>query len=155
MDGFNKAVITGGMVIDGDIKSTDPIEIHGSVRGNVVAPDADITGNVVGDVTVDNNVNLSSARLTGNISAGANLKFSQDSVVVGDINAASGTLAGAVKGTVSINSDVLIEDSAIVYGDVHCQKVQLNSGAIVEGRIHQQVFNNINLDDMFNDKMAK
>lgn len=155
MDRYSKAVITESMVINGSIKSNDPVEICGKVNGNIEAPDIDVTGDIVGNLYADNNINLNSARVTGNVTAGNNLGFSSQSVVVGDINSLTGRVAGAVKGTVTINADVCIENTAIVYGDVYCQKVQLNSGAVVEGRIHQEALSGMNLDEVFASKMAR
>lgn len=155
MDRYSKAVITESMIINGDIKSNDPVEICGRINGNVEAPDLDVTGDIVGNVNAEHNINLNSARITGNVTAGDNLDFSAQSVVVGDINASTGKVAGAVKGTVTINADVCVEDTAIVYGDVYCQKVQLNSGAVVEGRIHQEKMSGMNLDEVFEKRMAR
>ena len=55
------------------------------------------------------------------------------SVIVGDITATSGVIAGAVKGEIDINGPVVVDSTAIIVGNIKAQSIQINNGAVIEG----------------------
>ena len=94
--------------ITGDLLLAEGIRIDGRLDGHVSRqPDAAAAVVVVG----------ATGRVNGNISAGR--------VVV----------AGTVQGAIHADSDVELQASAVVEGDVHCQSLRVAHGARLVGRV--------------------
>ena len=53
------------------------------------------------------------------------------------MTAASAVIAGAVKGDIDVQGPVVVDTSAVVMGDIKSKSVQINNGAIIEGRVSQ------------------
>ena len=60
-------------------------------------------------------------------------QITRKDVVVGDIVATSGVIAGAVKGEIDINGPIVIDSTAIIKGNIKAKSVQINNGAVIEG----------------------
>ena len=100
------AVISRGMMILGDIVFDGHLTIDGKVYGNVMS----------GDGTI------------GHVSVLAN------GVVNGNIRASSAVIDGCVNGSVQTTERTSILTGARVSGDVRYRVVEVQFGAIVEGR---------------------
>jgi cytoskeletal protein CcmA (bactofilin family) len=61
------------------------------------------------------------------------VKIGLGTVVIGDINATSGVIAGAVKGEIDVNGPIVIDSTAIIKGNIKAKSVQINNGAVIEG----------------------
>ena len=113
------AVVTEGMSITGDITSGGSLELIGTVMGNIdILGKLNITGAIQGNSKAAE-IYAEGARINGEINSGGSVKIGQSSVVIGNINASSAVIAGAVKGNIKSKS------------------VQINNGAVIEGMCSQ------------------
>ena len=86
---------------------------------------------------VESNGNLDGADINGEINVTGSAKIGQNSVVIGNISAASAVIAGAVKGDIDVQGPVVLDSTAIVMGNIKSMSVQINTGAVIEGMCSQ------------------
>ena len=142
------AVITTGMVVNGDVSTTGNLELNGKVAGNVHANGKlTISGEIVGDSTASE-VYAESARITGEVKSHGSVKIGQSTVVIGNIYANGAVVAGAVKGDIDVRGPVILDTTAIVMGNIKSQSVQINNGAVIEGMC-SQVYAEVNPSAFF------
>ncbi len=131
------AVVTEGMSITGDITSGGSLELIGTVMGNIdILGKLNITGAIQGNSKAAE-IYAEGARINGDINSGGSVKIGQSSVVIGNINASSAVIAGAVKGDIDVHGPVVLDTSAIVMGNIKSKSVQINNGAVIEGMCSQ------------------
>lgn len=131
------AVVTEGMSITGDITSGGSLELIGTVIGNIdILGKLNITGAIQGNSKAAE-IYAEGARINGEINSGGSVKIGQSSVVIGNINATSAVIAGAVKGDIDVHGPVVLDTSAIVMGNIKSKSVQINNGAVIEGMCSQ------------------
>lgn len=131
------AVVTEGMSIMGDITSGGSLELIGTVIGNIdILGKLNITGGIQGNSKAAE-IYAEGARINGEINSGGSVKIGQSSVVIGNINASSAVIAGAVKGDIDVHGPVVLDTSAIVMGNIKSKSVQINNGAVIEGMCSQ------------------
>lgn len=131
------AVVTEGMSITGDITSGGSLELIGTVIGNIdILGKLNITGGIQGNSKAAE-IYAEGARINGEINSGGSVKIGQSSVVIGNINATSAVIAGAVKGDIDVHGPVVLDTSAIVMGNIKSKSVQINNGAVIEGMCSQ------------------
>lgn len=132
-----EAVITVGMEIAGDIVSKGSVRVEGSVRGNIeVLGKLNVSGKVEGDSKAAE-VFADSAHIIGTIVAEGTVKIGEDSVVIGNVQATSAVIAGAIKGDLDVHGPVILDSRAIVMGNIKSKSVQINNGATIEGMCSQ------------------
>ena len=130
-------LITAGMVIKGDIITTGSLEVLGSVEGDIdVKGKLEVAGTIKGNSKAAD-VYAESAKITGEIVSSGPVKIGQNSVVKGNITAAAGVFAGAVKGDIDIQGPVILDTTAIIMGNIKSKSIQINNGAVVEGMCSQ------------------
>lgn len=126
-------VITKGTTINGSISSDGSLDIMGTITGDIEClGKLSITGKVVGNSSASE-VYVNTERLEGNINSEGSVKIGLGTVVIGDILATSGVIAGAVKGEIDINGPVVIDSTSIIKGNIKAKSVQINNGAVIEG----------------------
>lgn len=131
------AVITAGMKIRGDISSQGSLDIIGAVEGNIdILGKLNITGTIDG-ASKAADVYAEKARINGDIHSSASIKIGQNTIIIGNIFAASAVIAGAVKGDIDVKGPVILDTSAIVMGNIKSKSVQINNGAVIEGLCSQ------------------
>lgn len=131
------AIITKGLMVVGDLNSRGSIELLGSVEGNVTCRGKlTVSGSITGN-TKSMEIFANNARIDGNIESTGSVKIGQGTVVIGNINATSAVIAGAVKGDIDVHGPVIVDESAIVVGDIKSRTVQINNGATIDGRCSQ------------------
>lgn len=118
----NGGIVTDGSVdimgtVNGDVECLGKLTIFGTVRGNCMAAE----------------VELNAERLLGSIVSEGSVKISRDTVVIGNLTAASAVIAGAVKGDIDVTGAVMIDCTAVVKGNIKAKSVQVNDGAVIEG----------------------
>ena len=119
--------------INGSISSEGSVEILGTVEGDIdCLGKLSISGVVKGNSTA-HEIFINAKRLEGNVTSEGNIKIGQGSVVIGDVNATAGVIAGAVKGQIDVNGAVVLDSTAIVKGNIKAKSVQINNGAVVDG----------------------
>ncbi|ROR30801.1 polymer-forming protein [Mobilisporobacter senegalensis] len=126
-------VITKGTIIEGSITSDGSLEVMGTIHGDI-----DCLGklSIIGEVTgnaMASEVYVNTKRLEGSINSEGSVKISDGTVVIGDITASSGVIAGAVKGEIDINGPIVVDSKAIIKGNINAKSVQINNGAIIDG----------------------
>lgn len=131
------AIITPGLRIRGDIESIGSIELLGTVEGNVTC-----RGKLVASGSITGNTQSSEffsdkAKINGDINCDGPAKIGNGSVVKGNLAATSAVIAGAIKGDIDVHGPVIIDTSAIVIGDIKSKSVQINNGAVIDGRVSQ------------------
>ncbi|MCR5256055.1 MAG: polymer-forming cytoskeletal protein [Acetatifactor sp.] len=131
------SLITGAMTINGDIESDGSLDIIGSVNGNVtILGKLNITGHVVGNSKAAE-IFADGAKIEGEVVSEGAVKIGSSTVIVGNISATSAVIAGAVKGDIDVKGPVILDSSAIVMGNIKSKSVQINNGAVIEGRCSQ------------------
>lgn len=131
----NKTVITKSMIVKGDIKSSDHINIEGQVFGNITTSENLKASNLIIGNLKANNILLSDARIKGNLSLSSNLNIEANSIIVGDISAENTKIAGKVKGNLNINNSTVLVENALVVGDITANDISTESGARIQGLI--------------------
>ncbi|MDD6428132.1 MAG: polymer-forming cytoskeletal protein [Lachnospiraceae bacterium] len=131
------AVITGGMTITGDLDSTGSISIQGTINGNVTCNGKlTVSGNITGNSQASEFF-ADSAHIQGEVVSNGTVKVGVGSVIIGNVTAQSAVIAGAVKGDIDVQGPVVVDTSAVIMGDIKSKSVQINNGAIIDGRVSQ------------------
>ena len=131
------AVITLGMEVNGDISTQGSLDLVGKVNGNICAlGKLSITGSIRGNSKASE-IYAEGAQVNGDIDSEGAVKIGQSTVVIGNINATSAVIAGAVKGDIDVRGPVILDGSAIVMGNIKSKYVQINNGAVIEGMCSQ------------------
>ena len=96
-----------------------------------------VEGNIVfvGGLRVDGTVKGAVAAAEGNQGT---LVLSEQAVVEGEIHVAHVVVNGAVRGPIHASESVELQARANVSGDVHYRTLEVQLGAIVEGRLVHQ-----------------
>ena len=144
------SLIPAGMVVDGDINSSQAISLKGRINGNVITDDSvDVAGLVVGDITADS-VHFDSARVHGNSTANSDIVVEDGAVIVGDLTAEHINVNGRVKGFITASKYAVFKNQAIVIGDVKTGLINVDENAKVNANI-TLVTNNVDKirDDEF------
>lgn len=150
-DDDDVTVITKGTTINGGISSEGSLEVMGTITGDV-----DCLGRVSVYGTISGNVSASDVlvqtkRLEGNIKSEGAVEVAGGTVIIGDIEGTSATVAGAVKGNIDVNGPVIVDSTAIVQGSIKAKSIQVNTGAVVDGYCSLN-YAGVNLDEFFEDK---
>lgn len=131
------AIITAGMTIKGDISSKGSLDVVGTIEGNIdILGKLNITGTIDG-ASKAADVYAEKARINGDVQSSASIKIGQNTIIIGNIFATSAVIAGAVKGDIDVKGPVILDDSAIVMGNIKSKSVQINNGAVIEGLCSQ------------------
>jgi cytoskeletal protein CcmA (bactofilin family) len=148
VDEENVTIISKGTTINGSISSEGSLDIMGEITGDVEClGKLTITGKIVGDSTAAE-VYVNTERLEGSINSEGSVKIGLGTVVVGDIIATSGVIAGAVKGEIDINGPIVIDSTSIIKGNIKAKSVQINNGAVIEGFCSLS-YSDVDLDNVF------
>lgn len=143
--------ITSGTTIKGGISSDGSLEVMGVITGDVECQGkVTIFGKVSGNV-IASEVYVSTQRLEGSLSSEGPVKIGVGTIIVGDVDATSAYIAGAVKGDIDVNGHVIVDSTAIIKGDIRAKSVQVNNGAVVDGYCSLN-YAGVNLDDFFEGK---
>lgn len=143
--------ITSGTTIRGGISSDGSLEVMGVITGDVECQGkVSIIGQVSGNV-IASEVYVSTQRLEGSLSSEGTVKVGVGTVIVGDIDATSAYIAGAVKGDIDVNGHVEVDSTAIIKGNIKAKSIQVNNGAVVDGYCSLN-YAGVNLDDFFDEK---
>lgn len=141
-------VITKGTTINGSIISDCSLDVMGTINGDIEClGKLTISGKVKGNATAVE-VYVNTDRLEGNIDSEGSVKIGIGTVIIGDISASSGVIAGAVKGEIDVKGPVVIDSTAIIKGNVKAKSVQMNNGAVLEG-FCSLTYAAVDIDDIF------
>lgn len=141
-------VITKGTTINGSIISDCSLDVMGTINGDIEClGKLTVSGKVKGNATAVE-VYVNTDRLEGNINSEGSVKIGIGTVIIGDISASSGVIAGAVKGEIDVKGPVVIDSTAIIKGNVKAKSVQMNNGAVLEGFCSLS-YAAVDIDDIF------
>lgn len=141
-------VITKGTTINGSISSDGSLDIMGTITGDIEClGKLSITGKIVGNSTASE-IYVNTERLEGSLTSEGSIKIGLGTVIIGDIIATSGVIAGAVKGEIDINGPVIIDSTAIIKGNIKAKSVQINNGAVIEGFCSLS-YSEVDVDNIF------
>lgn len=137
-DSDDFSVISKGTVVHGGIDTTGSIEINGVVEGDVKANgELILSGSVTGSVEALL-ISVNAGKIRGNVKAYNGIYISENSILIGDIDSTEAEIGGAVKGKIDVNGPVVLKSEAKVLGDIDCKSVQINNGAVIEGKCSQK-----------------
>lgn len=141
-------VITKGTIINGSIISDCSLDVMGTINGDIECfGKLTISGKVSGN-SLAAEVFVNTEKLEGNITSEGCVKVALGTVVIGDITATSGVIAGAVKGEIDISGPVVLDSTAIIKGDIKAKSIQMNNGAILEGHCSLS-YASVDIDNIF------
>ena len=145
-------VITKGTTINGSIISDCSLDVMGTITGDIEClGKLSITGKVTGNSTASE-VFVNTDRLEGSINSEGCVKIAQQTVVIGDIKAASGVIAGAVRGGIDVSGPIVIDSTAVIQGDINARSIQVNNGAVLDGRVSLANTPGVDIDAVFDTK---
>ena len=149
----NTTTITSGTTINGSIVTDGSLEVMGVITGDIECEGmVSIVGQVTGNVLAQSEIYVSTERsLHGDLSSEGAVKIGVGTVVVGDVNGTSSYIAGAVKGNIDVNGHVEVDSTAIIRGDINAKSIQVNSGAVVDGKMSLN-YAGVDLDSFFEEQ---
>ena len=137
-DNNDFTIISKGTVIKGGIETTGSIEINGCVEGDVKANGEFILSGIVNGSVEALIISVNAGKIKGNVKAFNGIYISENSVIIGDIEATEAEIGGAVKGKIDVNGPVILKSEAKVLGDIDCKSVQIDNGGVIEGKCSQK-----------------
>ncbi len=140
--------ITKGTTIKGSIETEGGIDIIGTVIGDVTC-----AGKLILGGTIEGNVNAgeiyaNAAKIEGEVLSDGSVKIGVGSVIVGNINATTAVIAGAVNGDIDVKGPVIVDSTAVIMGNIKSRSVQINNGAVIEG-FCSQCYSEIDVKSFF------
>ena len=129
------SVVGQGARVQGTLKSTGSLRIHGHLTGEI-AVDGDVSVAAGSDVRADisaRSISLA-GRIKGNLTAPGEVVLPSQSRVEGEVRAQSVTVHGTVDGDVVAEQGVKLGREARVQGDVTCRTLAIEEGAFFAGR---------------------
>ncbi len=129
--------ITKGTTIKGNIETEGGIDVIGTVEGDVKCSGKLIIGGTIEGNIEAGEIYANAAKLKGEIVTEGSVKIGVGTVVVGNVTATSAVIAGAVNGDIDVQGPVIVDSTAVIMGDIKSRSVQINNGAVIEGRCSQ------------------
>ncbi len=131
------SVITGGVLLDGNLTTEGSLDLLGTVNGNLsVGGKLNVTGSITGNSKA-REIFAENAKICGDLTSDSAIKIGEGTVIIGNITALSAAIAGAVKGDIDVHGPVILDSTAIVMGNIKSKSVQINNGATLEGNCSQ------------------
>ncbi len=135
-DGTNNAqvaIIPQGTVINGNIEITGKLEMYGKINGDINSNDrVNICGDVNGNIKA-RDIYTKDSFIEGNIQCEEGAVVRENTVILGDIDAQSLMVDGAIQGKLDIKGMVTVGEKAIVDSDIKAKSIQVNNGAALNG----------------------
>ena len=142
------AYITKGTRIEGNIMTDGSLDIIGTVEGDVSSYGKLIVSGVVNGKVNSREIYANAAKITGDICSTGSVKVGVGSVIVGNIEAQSAVIAGAVNGDLDVKGPVIVDSTAVIMGNIKSRSVQINNGAVIEG-FCSQCYSDIDVKSFF------
>ena len=134
LSGDNVTVIAKGTKIVGSVISESSLQVNGVVIGDVECLGTLSVNGLIEGNSVAADIYAAKSRIEGNLTSKGTVNLSEGTVVIGNVEASSAVIAGAVKGQMNVNGPVILGSTAIVKGDIKAKSVQINNGAVIDGR---------------------
>ena len=131
----NVTIVAKSTVIDGNIETSSPVFIKGTVNGNVkTQSDIGLNGLVNGDIAADN-INFSHGAIRGNTKAEKEISISNESVIIGDVDGGNIVVNGKIKGNLTASRSVLFKEKSLMVGKVVAGGLNMEDGARINATI--------------------
>lgn len=128
-------VIAEDAVIRGDIVTHSDLDIRGSVEGNIKCEGSvTLYGNIRGNLE-SNSLSFIKGTLVGNVAVREQIRANEETEIQGDISAESAELGGQLKGTSSIENNIVLHESVNVVGDIKAGGISVSVGAKLSGKM--------------------
>ena len=128
-----EAIIPKGTIINGNIAISGKLEMYGEVNGNIDSDSrVNVCGNVKGNIKA-NDLYTKDSFIEGQIECVQGAVVRENTVILGDINADSLVVDGAIQGKLDIKGCVTVGEKAIVDSDIKAKAIQVSSGAAING----------------------
>ncbi len=89
---------------------------------------------VEGDFSSEGNI-LVKGTVSGNVQTGRLLTVEEGAKILANVKASDALVAGEVKGNMRVEEKLQLTQSARVLGDIYCRVLEVESGAIVHGKV--------------------
>lgn len=140
--------ITKGTTIKGSLETDGSVDVIGTIEGNLSCGGKLIVGGLIkGNVTAGE-VYANAAKIEGDVICDGSVKIGVGTVVVGNVNATSAVIAGAVNGDIDVHGPVIVDSTAVIMGNIKSRSVQINNGAVIEG-FCSQCYSEIDVKSFF------
>lgn len=96
----------------------------------VIGPSVKVEGDFIGEGDV-----IVEGKIVGNLQTNQNLRIGPQALVEAEVKAANAYIAGKINGDVGIVEALEIAASAQINGDISCNNLSIESGAIINGRV--------------------
>lgn len=144
-------IIGSGTTINGGISSDGDLEVSGTVNGDIEAKGKVVLRGAVMGSVIAADIEVNTPRLEGSLNSEGNVIVGAETIVIGDVTGISATIAGAVKGSVDVNGSIILENTAVIKGDIKAKSIQINEGAIMDGRCVLS-YSDVDIDEIFDEK---
>lgn len=131
------SVISGAMVVRGDIDLDTSLLLSGKVFGNIKSIDvidASFGSYIEGNIEAKS-MKFTGSELIGNVSIDDYFESNFQTKISGNINAKNVEIAGTVKGEIKASESVLLKKTAVVIGDIYSALLSIEAGAKLDGKI--------------------
>ena len=138
--GHADSLIAAGMVLKGDCHAEGRLRVDGHVTGNVrasrlaVGPTGRVDGDVTGPPDGPDHTVIIEGRVGGAVRA-PRVEVGRDGRVGGGMNVKEAVVRGHVIGAILTEDRLVLEESAVVEGDVTAPRLGLKEGGQVFGTI--------------------
>ena len=133
MNNTDVAIIPKGTIINGNIEITGKLDMYGTINGDISSTDrVNICGDVNGNIKA-NDIYTKDSFIEGNIECKEGAVVRENTVILGDIDAQSLMVDGAIQGKLDIKGMVTLGDKAIVDSDIKAKSIQVSNGAAING----------------------
>ncbi len=89
---------------------------------------------VEGDFSSEGNI-LVKGTVSGNVQTGRLLTVEEGAKILANVKANDALVSGEVKGNMHVEEKLHLTESARVLGDIYCSTLEVESGAIVHGKV--------------------
>lgn len=128
------AIIPKGTVINGNIEISGKLEMYGTIHGDIHSKDrVNICGEVQGNIEA-NDIYAKDSFIEGKIVCNSSAVIRENTVVLGDMDAQSLVVDGAIQGKLDIKGCVTVGEKAIIDSDIKAKSIQVSNGAAINGQ---------------------
>ena len=139
--GDDTSVVSKDMRIIGNCSTEGRLRIHGRITGDVTARALELTstGSIEGDVAASegsdaNNVFIIDGTVIGTVRA-TQVEVRRGGAVMGGVVADEAVVRGRVEGGIVARIRLVLDETAVVEGDVRARRLALKEGGEVNGTI--------------------
>lgn len=92
---------------------------------------------VEGDFSSEGNI-IVKGKVSGSVKTSKLLSVEHGAKILANVKAGNATVAGQVKGNISVADRVDLTETAEVWGDIHCQVLVVAPGAVLQGKVNMR-----------------